>query len=155
MPTERPRWHLGADHAGLPLKAHLRQLLEASGLEVVDHGPERPDPVDYPDYAGRVARAVRDEPGSRGLLVCGSGVGMSMAANRFSGVRAVLAGCEAQAALSRRHNDANVLCLGARLTTPQVAERILEAFVTADFEAGRHVARVEAMDQFSDLARTR
>lgn len=142
----KPKLHVGADHAGYELKAHLRSALEGEGYDVEDHGTHTPDRVDYPDFAAGVARAVRDEPGSFGILVCGSGIGVSMAANRFKGVRAVVAALAVQAALARNHNDANVLCLGARITAPAYAETIVSTFLDAEFEGGRHQGRVEKID---------
>lgn len=143
------RIHLGADHAGFQLKAHLRGWLESAGHELVDHGTDSADRVDYPDFAAKVARAVQAEAGSFGLIVCGSGIGVSMTANRFPGVRAVVAALEIQARLARQHNDANVLCLGERLTTATQAEAIVTAFLDASFEGGRHTARVAAIDGVS------
>ena len=140
------KFHVGADHAGYVLKNHLARSLEAWGHEVADHGTSAPDRVDYPDFAARVARAVQSDPTSKGLLVCGSGIGVSMTANRFSGVRAVVAALEMQARLARQHNDANVLCLGERLTSASLAEAILEAFIASDFEGGRHASRVAKID---------
>lgn len=148
------KFHLGADHAGYELKSHLAKVLEVRGHEVVDHGTHSPDRVDYPDFASAVARALQAEPDARGLLVCGSGIGISISANRFKGVRAVLAALAYQATLSRQHNDANVLCLGGRITAPALAEQILEAFIAAEFEGGRHAGRVEKIDQVgSDQSR--
>lgn len=138
--------HVGADHAGFQLKSHLAERLASGPFEVVDHGTDSAERVDYPTFAAKVARAVQGEPGSLGLIVCGSGIGVSMTANRFDGVRAVVAANETQAVLSRQHNDANVLCLGERLTTSVVAERILEAFLGAGFEGGRHEQRVALID---------
>lgn len=137
---------MGADHAGFELKRHLAHTLESWGHEVMDHGTHGPGRVDYPDFAAQVARAVQSDPTSLGLLVCGSGIGVSMTANRFSGVRAVVAALEMQARLARQHNDANVLCLGERITSAPLAEAILEAFVTTDFEGGRHAQRVAKID---------
>ena len=138
--------HLGSDHAGFTLKEHLRSWLTAQGHEVLDHGTTSGDRVDYPDFAARVARAVQASGEERGILVCGSGIGVSMTANRFPGVRAVVAVLEIQARLARAHNDANVLCLGGRITTPEHAEVLVDAFLSAPFEGGRHGPRVEKID---------
>ena len=143
------RWHLGCDHAGWALKSHLAGILVSQGHEVVDHGTDGPSRVDYPDFAARAARALlADSTGSsaRGLLVCGTGVGISIAANRFPGIRAAVAAFEGQAALARAHNDANVLCLGERFTAPMLAERILHTFIDTAFDGGRHLPRVQKLD---------
>lgn len=147
-------WHLGADHAGVALKDALAAWLRDDGETVVDHGTQGSARVDYPDFAASVARAVAAEPSSRGLLVCGSGIGVAMTANRFLGVRAVTAAFEAQAALAREHNDANVLCLGARITPPPLAERIVSAFRDASFEGGRHTGRVAKIDAVAGAAQS-
>ncbi|MBK8014773.1 MAG: ribose 5-phosphate isomerase B [Deltaproteobacteria bacterium] len=132
----------GADHAGFHLKNHLVSLVRSLGHEVEDFGTFSESSVDYPDFAVLVAEAVETCRSERGVLICGSGVGMSIAANRFSGVRAVLALTEAQARLARGHNDANVLCLGARLSGVVLAEDAVRAFLSTAFEGGRHVPRV-------------
>ncbi|MCB9653875.1 MAG: ribose 5-phosphate isomerase B [Deltaproteobacteria bacterium] len=132
----------GADHAGFHLKNHLLSFVRALGHEVEDFGTFSDVSVDYPDYAACVARAIEVQRAERGVLVCGSGVGMSIAANRFTGVRAVLALTEAQARLARGHNDANVLCLGARLSGVVLAEDAVRAFLNTSFEGGRHAQRV-------------
>lgn len=140
--------HLGADHAGFELKDHLRAWLADRGYDIVDHGTSSRDRVDYPDFAAAASRAVAAGNGEAwGLLVCGSGIGVSITANRFEGIRAVLAASEIQARLARAHNDANVVCLGARLTTPLHAESIVEAFLGSDFEGGRHQRRVQRIDE--------
>jgi ribose 5-phosphate isomerase B len=136
----------GADHAGFLLKDELVERLRAAGYAVVDVGTHSDASVDYPtfahDVAGRVARGAAD----RGLLVCGSGIGMCMAANRHAGVRAADCLTVEMAELSRRHNDANVLCLGARLLEPAAAWAITEAWLTTPFEGGRHERRVAEID---------
>lgn len=144
------RFHCGADHAGVGLKDTLSKWLAENGHEVVDHGTDSRERVDYPIFASAVARALvadahQPEP-SWGLLVCGSGIGVGMTANRFPGVRAVVASSEIEARLARAHNDANVLCLGERLTTPMLAEAILEAFLETPFEGGRHAERIAIIE---------
>ena len=134
---------VGADHAGLQLKEALVVWLGAREYEVLDEGTHTPDSVDYPDFAHRVASRIGD---GLGLLVCGSGVGMSIAANRHAGVRAVVCSEAYSAEMARRHNDANILCLGARVVGVGVAESILEAFLDAEFEGGRHARRVGKID---------
>jgi ribose 5-phosphate isomerase B len=141
---------LGADHAGVDLKAHLRERLEQRGICYEDFGTSSTDSVDYPDFAERVARGVASGAFDRGILVCGSGVGMAIAANKVPGIRAAAVGDERTAALSRDHNDINVLTLGARLTPPDVADRILDLFLDTPFGGGRHQRRIDkiaALDQ--------
>lgn len=138
---------IGCDHAAFALKDHLVTFLKNWGHEVHDFGTFGPESVDYPHYAQLVSKAVQAEQVRFGILLCGSGVGVSIAANRFPGVRAVNAWNGEIAALSRQHNDANILCLGARFIAPYHAERIVEAFLTADFEGGKHQRRVAQIDQ--------
>jgi ribose 5-phosphate isomerase B len=137
---------VGADHAGFELKERLRERLAAAGHEVEDCGTDSRASTDYPDYASRVAEAVAGGSAERGLLVCGSGVGMAIGANRHRGVRAVNCIEPYTVRLARAHNDANVLALGARVVAPQLAEEILDVFLTAPFEGGRHELRVAKLD---------
>lgn len=134
---------LGADHAGFALKAHVRRLLGERRQACEDLGPDTGDPVDYPDYAARVARGVAAGAFDRGILICGSGVGMAIAANKVRGVRAAAVTTPDAARLARRHNDANVLALGARTLPLDVALRIVDAFLTTPFDGGRHQRRVD------------
>jgi ribose 5-phosphate isomerase B len=138
---------VGADHAGYALKEHLRGVLTADGHEVEDLGTHSVESTDYPDYAARVASAVAAGRAERGLLVCGSGVGMAMGANRHRGVRAVAASDLYTARMARAHNDANVLALGSRIVAPALAEQILQVFLATGFEGGRHERRVEKLDR--------
>ena len=133
---------LGADHAGLRLKDELKAWLLARGHEVKDFGTFSTDSVDYPDHAAAVAAAVACGAAERGLLVCGTGVGMAIAANKVPGVRAAACADAYTARLSRQHNDANVLALGARITASEAAVEILQAWLEAAFEGGRHARRV-------------
>jgi ribose 5-phosphate isomerase B len=139
----------GADHAGFALKEALIERLRAAGHEVVDLGTSSDASVDYPDFAHPVAAQVAAGEAERGLLVCGSGIGMCMAANRHSGVRAADCVTVEMAELARRHNDANVLCLGARLLDADAAWAVTEAWLSTPFEGGRHERRVAEID---DLA---
>jgi len=138
---------IGADHAGFSLKRQLKAWLAACGHQMIDHGTHSTDSVDYPDFAAAVAAAVRDGRAERGVLVCGSGIGMAMAANKVAGVRAAVAGDPEIARLSRRHNDANVLALGARLTPPELALEVVQAWLATPFEGGRHAHRVDKLAQ--------
>ena len=134
---------LGADHAGVPLKDAVRALLESRGVDVQDLGANGTDSVDYPDYAASVAREVSGGFADLGILVCGTGIGMAIAANKFDGIRAANVGDLESARLSREHNDANVLTLGARVTAPEAALRIVSTFLDTPFAGGRHQRRVE------------
>ena len=143
---------LGADHAGFPLKEDLKGWLIAHGYDVVDLGTQSAEAVDYPDYAAAVGGAVIAGKAERGVLVCGTGIGMAMAANKVPGIRA--AGCSDAytARMSREHNDANVLALGARITGRDAAIEILETWLAAEFAGGRHARRVQ---KIIDLDRLR
>jgi len=136
---------IAADHAGFELKAVLKQELAAMGYEVLDLGTDGPDSVDYPDFADALAEAVESGQVGRGVLVCGSGIGIAMAANRHKGVRAAPCRDVTAARLSRQHNDANVLALGARLVGVEVAKECLRTFFSTAFEGGRHQRRVDKM----------
>jgi RpiB/LacA/LacB family sugar-phosphate isomerase len=134
---------LASDHVGYVEKERLKPLLDALGLEVHDLGTVSEDAVDYPDYACQVAEQVARGQADQGLLVCGSGTGMAMTANKVPGVRAAVAWSEETARLARQHNDANVLAIGARTTPPENIPAIVRAWFGADFEGGRHADRVE------------
>lgn len=133
------------DHAGVALKQTLMQAARELGLQPLDLGVNTDDSVDYPDQAYAVCKAIEAGTAERGVLICGSGVGMSMAANRYAHVRAALCFTPEVASLSRAHNDANVLVLGARLIDEATALECLKAFVTTEFEGGRHARRVEKL----------
>ncbi|HUL71958.1 MAG TPA: ribose 5-phosphate isomerase B [Vicinamibacterales bacterium] len=136
---------LGADHAGVTLKANIKQLLDERGIAYQDFGTNTTDSVDYPDYAVPVARAVASGAFDLGILFCGSGLGMAMAANKIPGVLAAPVIDEESARLSREHNDANVLALGERLTPPDLARRIVNLFLDTAFAGGRHQRRVDKL----------
>lgn len=133
---------IGADHAGYGLKRLLNEELARNGHVVRDMGTDGTESVDYPDFAALVASAVLNGDADGGILMCGSGIGMSIAANRSPGIRAALCFNEEMARLSRQHNDANILVLGARFISEEEARKCLDAFLTTEFEAGRHVGRV-------------
>lgn len=142
------RIHVGSDHAGVTLRRELCDELARLGHEVVAvHGPAEPgERCDYPDIAKAVARGVAGDAGSLGLLVCGSGQGMAMTANRYAGVRAAVCSDVFSAAATRAHNDANILCLGERVIGVGVAKEVLGAFLRGEFEGGRHAARVAKIE---------
>ncbi|MFT8244433.1 ribose 5-phosphate isomerase B [Roseomonas sp. BN140053] len=133
---------IGSDHAGVELKATLLRVLTELGHPTEDCGTHGPESVDYPDFANRVAERVLDGRARFGVLVCGTGIGISIAANRHSGIRCAVVADSTGARLTRAHNDANVLALGARLTGPEVAIDALHAFLSTPYEGGRHERRV-------------
>jgi len=146
-PVAVTNFALGADHGGYELKEALKQHLHQRGLSVADFGAKSKEPGDdYPDFARPVAQAVAAGQAELGLLICTSGVGMSMTANKVPGVRAALVTDEPTAALARQHNDANILCLSGKNTSPELGRKILDAFIGAKFEGGRHERRVNKMD---------
>ncbi|TVR97916.1 MAG: ribose 5-phosphate isomerase B [Rhodospirillales bacterium] len=136
---------LASDHAGFELKQALRRVLEDMGYRTLDLGTDGAGSVDYPDFAYAMAHALGDGKASRGVLVCGSGIGISIAANRFANVRAALVHDALGARLAREHNDANVICFGGRMIGADVARDCLEVFLEAAFAAGRHSARVHKL----------
>lgn len=136
---------IASDHAAVDLKALLADWLREQGHEVADLGPADASRVDYPDYGYKLARAIASGEAERGVALCGSGIGISISVNREPACRCALVGEPLSAALSREHNDANVLAMGARLTGPDMAKACLEAFLTTDFAGGRHTGRVEKL----------
>lgn len=138
---------VGSDHAGFSLKRHLAAVLAAQGHTIEDAGTHGPGSVDYPEFARAVAGAVAGGTADLGILVCGSGIGMSITANRVRGIRAARCTSEYDARLARAHNDANVLCLGERVTGVGLAEAIVAAFLDGAFEGGRHQRRIARIDE--------
>jgi ribose 5-phosphate isomerase B len=149
------RYYIGADHAGVEIKAFVKDLFEEKGHEVVDLGPFSKDRVDYPDFAAKVCKKVLDDVGSFGILICGSGLGMSMAANKFDGIRAALCHNEYSARMARKHNDANVLCLGERVSGEGMIEEIINSWLNSSFEEGRHTQRVEKINALGKMGSCR
>jgi ribose 5-phosphate isomerase B len=142
--------YLSSDHAGAELRRALAAHLEAGGFATEDLGPHGDESVDYPDYGAKLAKAMKDDPDARGIAVCGSGIGISIAVNRFSWVRAALVSDATAARLCREHNDANVLALGQRLTGVAVALDCVDAFMGTAFEGGRHALRVGKLATLAD-----
>ena len=140
---------LASDHAGFQLKEKIKGLLDELHLEYEDFGPDAEKPCDYPDYAYSAAKSVGSGRCDRGILCCGSGIGVDMVANKVSGVRSALCTSVEMAELSRRHNDANVLSLGGRLTAWETAEKIIRVWLTTPFEGGRHKVRVDKIHSLS------
>ncbi|MGE0871591.1 MAG: ribose 5-phosphate isomerase B [Kofleriaceae bacterium] len=139
------KWYAGSDHAGLPLKRHLVHMLRGLGDEVIDIGTTEESSVDYPEFGAEVGRRVTADPGSLGLVLCGSGIGISIAANKLPGVRCALVHDSFTAEMARAHNDANVVAMGSRVVGLGVAERALSAFRDTAFEGGRHQRRVDQL----------
>ncbi len=134
---------LGSDHGGFELKEDIKAYLKSENCEVIDLGTDSEEPVDYPDFALRVAREVAVEACDLGILVCGTGIGMSITANKVPGIRAALCNDLFCAEHARRHNDANVLTIGGRIVEPDAARKIVKMFITTPFDGGRHRRRVD------------
>ena len=141
---------IASDHRGYHLKEKVISLLEAKGHEVIDDGPSSEASVDYPDFAALVAKKVSSGEVERGILICGTGIGMAIAANKFPGVRAAACADEVTAELSRRHNDLNVLCLSGDLLSSRSTERVALKWMDTEFEGGRHQRRVEKIRQLEE-----
>ncbi len=139
---------IGSDHAGFELKKQLAVFLKEQKHSVIDVGTDSSNSCDYPDIAKKLVKTIAKKKGSRGILVCGTGIGMSMAANRYSGIRAALCHSVETAQLAREHNNANVLCVGAQTTTLESAKKIAKTFLETEFsQQQRHQQRIEKMDQ--------
>ena len=141
---------IGSDHAGYNLKNHLRDMLREEGYDVQDLGTHSPEAADYPDLAARVACAVTTGQAERGVLCCGTGVGVSMAANKINGIRAAAVSEPVSARLARSHNDANVVCMGERIIGPEMADDIVKVFLETPFSNGerhqRRIAKISALE---------
>ena len=140
------RFVLGADHAGFALKEKVRDYLVRAGHEVDDQGPATPDPVDYPDFAEKVACEVAAKQADYGVLVCGTGIGMMLAANKVPGIRAVAANDTISARMAREHNNANILTLGGRMIDESAMHQIVDTWLSTPFAGGRHQRRLEKID---------
>ncbi len=140
------KFYVATDHAGIDLKDITVEMLRSKGHEVEDLGPFSKDRVDYPDYAVKVCEAVLADETAHGVLICGSGIGMSMSANRFHGIRAALCHDAYTATMARAHNNANILCFGERIVGVGVAESIIDSWIAGSFEGGRHAGRVEKIE---------
>jgi len=142
---------IGADHAGYELKEKMKDLLKSLGMEFQDFGTQSTESTDYPDYAHSVAQAVSSGKAEFGILVCGTGIGMAIVANKHNGVRASNVESTEAARLARSHNNANVLAIGARLTPWETAKEIIQTFLTTAFEGGRHQRRVDKIHSLTNL----
>jgi ribose 5-phosphate isomerase B len=136
---------IGSDHGGFALKQEIMKHLEERKLEYIDFGTYSSDSCDYPQYGAAVGRAVASGSCERGILICGTGIGISISANKIHGVRAALCGDCFSAEMTRRHNDANIVALGARVVGPGLALKIVDTFLDTPFEGGRHARRIEQM----------
>jgi len=134
---------IASDHGGLGLKTAIVEKLQQRNIAYVDHGTHEQDSVDYPDYAALVAKAVTSGAAEAGVLICGTGIGMSIAANKFPGIRAALVHDEFTAQMAREHNNANILVLGGRLLSPEQGQKLVEVWLDADYEGGRHQNRLD------------
>lgn len=142
---------IASDHRGYEIKQRVIELVRQLGHEPIDLGPFSPESVDYPEYAAEVAQRVSRGEVDRGILICGTGLGMCIVANKFPRVRAVSCHDELTAAMSRRHNDANVLCLSADLVGEQLLQRMIETWLTTEFEGGRHARRVQKITELEQM----
>ncbi len=141
---------IASDHRGFHLKEKLCALLKTKGHEVMDEGPQAAESVDYPDFAALVARRIGDNSADRGILICGTGIGMAVTANKFPGVRAAQCTDDVTAEISRRHNDLNVLCLSADMLSPRSVERMVGLWLKTEFEGGRHSRRIEKIREIEE-----
>jgi ribose 5-phosphate isomerase B len=140
------KFYIATDHAGYALKAHVKDFVTTLGHEIVDLGPDSADRVDYPDFAKKCADAVVADKGSFGILICGTGIGISISANKVTGIRAALCHDTYTAKLTRQHNDANILCFGERVVGKGIIEDMIEVFASTKFEGGRHAGRVAKIE---------
>lgn len=146
---------IASDHAGFELKEKIKEHLISLGYEVIDLGTNSHESVDYPDYAEKLAVKVSSGEVSEGILCCGTGIGMSIAANKIPGVRAGVAVNEFMARMAREHNNANVLCLSGRLTDPETAKKLVDVWLNAKFEGGRHERRVKKISEIEKRGKDR
>lgn len=140
------KFYIATDHAGYALKSHVIDFVKGLGHEIIDLGPDSDNRVDYPDFAKKCADAVITDEGSFGILICGTGIGISIAANKVPGIRAALCHDTYTAKLTRQHNDANILCFGERVVGKGVIEDMIETFASTEFEGGRHAGRVAKIE---------
>lgn len=142
---------IGNDHTGVEYKFILKKFLEDTGHEVINFGTDETSSCDYPDYADKVAKAIQRGEADRGVLICGTGVGMSIAANKHKGIRASLCGDTYSAEFTRRHNDSNILVMGARVIGVEIMLSVAKVYFSTGFEGGRHQRRIDKIDELSDF----
>lgn len=143
------KFYIATDHAGYAVKEFTKEYVLSLGHEIVDLGPDSDDRVDYPDFAKKCANSVIEDEGSFGILICGTGIGISIAANKVTGIRAALCHDAYTASATRAHNDANILCFGERVVGKGVIESMIDAFCNTAFEGGRHSGRVDKIEACS------
>lgn len=144
---------IGADHTAVDLKAEVIKHLISRGIDVIDEGPQSKDRTDYPSYASKVAKRIQSGEASEGILICGTGLGMSIAANKHRGIRAAAVSEVYSAEMSKTHNNANILCFGARVVTPEIATQLVDAWLDAEYEGDRHQKRLDMIAGFEDQER--
>jgi len=142
--------YIGSDHAGFEAKSHVIDLVSNMGYSVIDKGTFSPDPVDYPDFGVAVGKAVANDPDSSGIVICGTGIGISIAANKINNVRAALCTTPMHAEMARKHNNANILAMGARMTGLKEMDAIISTWFSTDFEGGRHQKRVDKIHSLTE-----
>ncbi|MEE1042662.1 MAG: ribose 5-phosphate isomerase B [Clostridia bacterium] len=142
---------IGCDHGGYELKEHIKKLLESKGIEVKDFGTHNTDSIDYPDIAIPLCKSVVDGEIEFGILTCGTGIGMSICANKINGIRAAHVTDSFSARMTKMHNNSNVICLGGRITGPEIATDIVEAYMNAEFMGGRHQNRVDKVMELENI----
>ncbi len=140
------KFYIATDHAGFAIKEEVKEIVSSLGHEIVDLGTNSPERVDYPDFAHKLSKKVLEDKGSFGILICGTGIGMSLAANKHKGIRAALCHDAYTAKMAREHNDANVLCFGQRVVGLGVIESIIKSWCESEFEGGRHAQRVQKIE---------
>jgi len=140
------KFYIATDHAGFAYKAFVKEYIAAKGHEIIDLGPDSEDRVDYPDYGRKCAEAVAADTGSFGIIICGTGIGISMAANKVPGIRAALCHDTYTSAMARAHNDAHILAFGERVVGKGIIESMIDAFISTPFEGGRHTGRVAKIE---------
>lgn len=140
------KFYIATDHAGYAVKAYIKELITERGHKIIDLGPDSADRVDYPDFGHKCAEAVAADEGSFGIVVCGTGIGISIAANKVPGIRAALCHDAYTAAMARMHNNAQILAFGERVVGKGVIESMIDAFIATEFEGGRHAARVAKIE---------
>jgi ribose 5-phosphate isomerase B len=144
------KFYIATDHAGFHYKAEVIEYVQSKGHEIEDLGPYTPDRVDYPDYGRKCAEAVKADEGSFGIIICGTGIGISMAANKVPGIRAALCHDAYTATMARAHNNAQILAFGERVVGMGVVQSMIDAFINTEFEGGRHERRVEKIDAIDE-----
>ena len=141
------KFYIATDHAGFHYKEQVKDYIKSKGIEIIDLGPDSADRVDYPDYGRKCAEAVKADEGSFGIIICGTGIGISMAANKLEGIRAALCHDAYTATMARAHNNAQILAFGERVVGMGVVQSMIDAFVETEFEGGRHAKRVEKINE--------